>query len=90
MMGSERKRWTEAYTVIEWIGLILAVFVAVMLGGLILVVIGMLLMPFWGCKSGHQMKPQERGKQIVIALVVFVVMTVLAILLGLGPVLSSA
>jgi hypothetical protein len=40
------------------------------------------------------MKPKEvmtkRAKQIVIALVVFVVMTMLAILLGLGPVVSSA
>jgi hypothetical protein len=32
----------------------------------------------------------KRGKQIVIGLVVFVVMTMLAILLGLGPVVSSA
>ena len=45
-MGSERKPWTPPYTVTEWIGMILAVLVAVMLGGLILVVIGMLMMPF--------------------------------------------
>ena len=32
----------------------------------------------------------KRGKHIVIGLVVFIVMTMLAILLGLGPVVSSA
>ena len=46
MMSSERKPWTPLYTVTKWIGMILAVLVAVMLGGLILVVFGMLMMPF--------------------------------------------
>ena len=54
--------------------------------------------PFSAGKSAERatfnMKPKavmtKRGKQIVIGLVVFIVMTMLAILLGLGPVVSSA
>jgi hypothetical protein len=45
-MGSERKRWTAPFTITERIGLALAVFGAVILGGLILVLFGMLMMPF--------------------------------------------